>query len=51
MFGRKEREYASCGFMDFEAIADFAEELSFDELLSVNGGCGGRKVTQRVLEI
>ena len=27
--------------MDFEAIADFAEELSFDELLSVNGGCGG----------
>lgn len=41
MFGRKEREYASCGFMDFEALADFAEELSFDELLSVNGGCGG----------
>ena len=41
MYGRKEREYASCGFMDFEALADFAEELSFDELLSVNGGCGG----------
>ena len=41
MFGKKEREYASCGFMDFEALADFAEELSFDELLSVNGGCGG----------
>lgn len=41
MFGRKEREYASCGVMDFEALADFAEELSFDELLSVNGGCGG----------
>ena len=41
MFIRKEREYASCGFMDFEALADFAEELSFDELLSVNGGCGG----------
>ncbi len=41
MFGRKEWEYASCGFMAFEALADFAEELSFDELLSVNGGCGG----------
>ena len=41
MFGKRTREYADCGFMDFEALAEFSEELSFDELLSVNGGCGG----------